>query len=74
MHGISLNVRDCRDGFKLIHPCGFTEIEMSSIEQDSGKAPSVEAVQTILVDKFAKLFGFTDIKYQSPDDAMRAQD
>ncbi|MBN8548587.1 MAG: lipoyl(octanoyl) transferase LipB [Deltaproteobacteria bacterium] len=64
MHGISLNVRDCREGFRLINPCGFTEIEMSSIEQVSGEVVSIEAVQSICIERFAKLFGFTDLVYR----------
>lgn len=59
MHGLALNVRDCREGFALINPCGFTNIEMSSIEQETGALLSVEQVQPVLVNYFSEVFGFT---------------
>jgi lipoyl(octanoyl) transferase len=34
LHGFSLNVRDCGEGFALIHPCGFQDIEVSSMDEE----------------------------------------
>lgn len=61
LHGISLNVGDCREGFRLINPCGFTDIEVTSIEQELGprhRVPSVESVAAIFLAHFKSVFGF----------------
>lgn len=42
LHGLSLNVRDCSAGFSLIHPCGFTDIAVTSIEQQLERQLSPE--------------------------------
>jgi len=57
MHGFSLNVQDCRDGFSLIHPCGFRDIQISSMEQENGFRSS-EKVKEILVEHFCDVFEY----------------
>lgn len=37
MHGFALNVLDCTQGFSNINPCGFTDIEVTSIEQERSR-------------------------------------
>lgn len=47
MHGLALNIRNCSDGFNLINPCGFRDIEMTSLEQEC--ATTIEAKQHLLL-------------------------
>lgn len=56
MHGISLNIFDCSRGFALINPCGYREIEMTSIEQISRQRPSLLEVQELFIDSFTRCF------------------
>lgn len=34
LHGLSLNVYDCSHGFSTIHPCGFQDIGVTSMEEE----------------------------------------
>ena len=44
MHGFALNVGGALDGFAAITPCGIQDVQMTSIERESGRAASVRAV------------------------------
>jgi lipoyl(octanoyl) transferase len=52
MHGFALNICGPLEGFSDIIPCGIGGVEMTSIERESGKSPSVretaDMVATIL--------------------------
>jgi lipoate-protein ligase B len=56
LHGLSLNVRDCSDGFSLINPCGFQGIRISSMEEISQKSFEIGLVKEVLIDNFRKVF------------------
>ncbi len=47
MHGLSLNVTNCSDGFDLINPCGFKDIQIASFETEGVKT-DVQSVSQIL--------------------------
>ena len=64
LHGFSLNVFDCRDGFSLINPCGFKDIETSSIERlaySAAKDRSSDQVASTVVGKELSLGEVTNI-------------
>jgi len=44
MHGFALNVATSLDAFELIVPCGLRDVDVTSIAQLTGVAPSVEAL------------------------------
>ena len=44
MHGFALNVSGDLSAFDQIVPCGIANVTMTSIEQECGRAPSVEEV------------------------------
>lgn len=56
MHGIALNVHDCSRGFALINPCGYRDIEITSIEQLSKVRPNLLEVQEQLISCFINRF------------------
>ncbi len=67
MHGFALNVLDCSEGFSHIHPCGFHDISMSSMEQE-GRVTDLEAVKQELVSRFCQVFDFRrDVNDASAD-------
>lgn len=46
MHGFALNVSGDLSAFDQIVPCGITDVRMTSIEKETGRASCVEAVAT----------------------------
>jgi len=62
LHGLSLNISDCSEGFSLINPCGFQDIEVTSIQQESSVTNDISSVASILVANFADAFKYTQIK------------
>ncbi len=56
MHGMALNVDDCRAGFSLVNPCGFTDIETTSVAQETGSSPGVQRMGELLMQEFAQSF------------------
>lgn len=44
MHGFALNVRGDLSAFDQITPCGIADVTMTSIEKETGAAPSIEAM------------------------------
>lgn len=58
LHGLALNVKDCSDGFSLIHPCGYHDIHMTSLEYETKKIFEVDDVADNLVVKFCETFEY----------------
>lgn len=58
LHGFSLNVQPCRDGFRLINPCGFTNIEVTSMVEETSAQVEVREVTEKLIHHFAEIFTF----------------
>ncbi len=70
LHGFSINVLEndtrfsLRDGFSLINPCGFTDIQVSSLSEGSrNKGLQVEEVQKTLLRHFGDIFGYRSFVY-----------
>ncbi|MCO6430598.1 MAG: lipoyl(octanoyl) transferase LipB [Deltaproteobacteria bacterium] len=68
MHGLALNVSACNEGFSLINPCGFTDIEITSIEQESGLKFDVWDVADKLLDSFSVVFGYAERRSMPPEE------
>ncbi len=67
LHGLSLNVRDCSSGFGLIHPCGFHDVAMTSMEgelallhgkEDQYPSLKMTEVQEALIDAFCDILKY----------------
>jgi lipoate-protein ligase B len=56
MHGIALNVACDLSAFGLINPCGMTDVEMTSVERESGAAAGMDAASRAFLEEFAAVF------------------
>jgi len=60
LHGLALNVHDCRVGFECINPCGFTDIDVTSMaEERPNERFEVARVGDVLRDRFQSRFCIT---------------
>jgi len=55
MHGFALNVSGELAGFSSIIPCGIADVEMTSIEQEVGTAPTVKAFSDVVAMHFQRM-------------------
>jgi lipoyl(octanoyl) transferase len=55
MHGFALNVSGELVGFSNIIPCGIADVEMTSIEQETGTAPTVKAFSEVVAMHFQRM-------------------
>jgi lipoyl(octanoyl) transferase len=61
-HGIALNVNTDLSYFDRIIPCGLTWADVTSMAKELGKEQSIEQVRERLLQNFASMFGYTDVK------------
>jgi lipoyl(octanoyl) transferase len=55
MHGLALNVGNSSlEAFQHITPCGISNVEMTSLEMESGNPQSVEKTGCVLADLFLR--------------------
>lgn len=65
MHGFAVNILNCSEGFGYIHPCGFTDIRVTSVEEErrirnalmSSPEELMAQSKKILIEKFISTFG-----------------
>lgn len=57
MHGFALNVNTDLNYFSYIHPCGFVDKGVTSIEKETGKAEDMTEVKLKVYSHFRRLFG-----------------
>ncbi|MCH5225179.1 MAG: lipoyl(octanoyl) transferase LipB [Muribaculaceae bacterium] len=55
MHGLSLNVDDDLEGFKLINPCGYKDKGVTSIERETGHKIELGIIKKRLAEIFQDL-------------------
>jgi len=56
MHGFAFNVNANLKYFDYINPCGYKNIEMTSIEKELGKKVQIKEVSDLLIENFSKFF------------------
>ena len=72
LHGLSLNVLNCQKNFNIINPCGFSDIESTSIEDELKLLANhnnlsqnlYDNTKNLLIDNFVKAFSFRDTCYE----------
>ncbi len=62
-HGWALNVNVELDDFKLINPCGFTDINMTSMDALLGEAVDQEKVKQSLVRHLCDVFSIDEVRW-----------
>jgi lipoyl(octanoyl) transferase len=66
MHGFALNVCGDLSAFAHIVPCGITNVTMTSVEKESGRAWSVEEVAMRAGEVFGRRIGELDAAIATP--------
>ncbi len=56
MHGFALNINTDLNYFRYIHPCGFIDKGVTSIEKELNKAQETSLINKIIKDKLQELF------------------
>ncbi|KAA6333257.1 Octanoyltransferase [termite gut metagenome] len=56
MHGLALNVNTDLHYFNHIHPCGFTNKGVTSIQKESGKKIDMQEAKEVLLKKIYEIF------------------
>lgn len=56
MHGLALNVCNDLDGFHAIVPCGFAELQVSTLSRELGREVSLAAAMDALERRIPRLF------------------
>ncbi len=59
MHGFALNVVNDLSYFDYMHPCGFADKGVTSMEKELGSTPDFELVKKIVLDSFLSIFDAT---------------
>ncbi|MEM1296891.1 MAG: lipoyl(octanoyl) transferase LipB [Verrucomicrobiota bacterium] len=57
MHGFAINVAKDLSGFEAIIPCGIADVEMTSIELETGESMEVQAFSEALTPHFSREIG-----------------
>jgi lipoyl(octanoyl) transferase len=57
MHGFALNVNTQLAYFGNIHPCGFTDKGVTSLEKETGAVQDMATVKRLILQYFAEVFG-----------------
>jgi lipoate-protein ligase B len=59
-HGLSINVNNDLQGFRLIVPCGHTDEVFTSLAGEYGQAIEMEEVKRLFVGEFRRRFHYED--------------
>jgi lipoyl(octanoyl) transferase len=66
MHGFALNVNTDLNYFRYIHPCGFIDKGVTSMERELGAVQSMDKIKKLLLHNLEHAFHFNAIP-ESPD-------
>ncbi|MDR0835127.1 MAG: lipoyl(octanoyl) transferase LipB [Tannerella sp.] len=60
MHGFALNINTDLKFFGNIHPCGFIDKGVTSLEKETGVTQEMTTVKQLVIQYFAEVFGTSD--------------
>jgi len=66
-HGFSLNVNVSLKPFKWIHPCGLTDVGVTSMAQELSQKISMNPVRETVMHHFENVFGFDLVSIDAND-------
>lgn len=66
-HGFALNVTTDLSAFGLIVPCGIADKGVTSMERLMGNAPDRREIEEEITRRFAEVFGYRAVAWESPD-------
>jgi lipoate-protein ligase B len=55
-HGFAVNAENDLEPFEWIVPCGLTEVRMTSIARETGRARNIDGFRARMADEFARAF------------------
>ncbi|OFY57159.1 MAG: hypothetical protein A2Y87_04605 [Bacteroidetes bacterium RBG_13_46_8] len=58
MHGFALNVNTDLNFFRYIHPCGFIDKGVTSMERELGAVQSMDRIRKLLLRNLERVFRF----------------
>jgi lipoyl(octanoyl) transferase len=64
MHGFALNVTTDLDAFRLIVPCGLSEVPVTSLAREAGHDIALREVMTRATQSFVEVF---DYRFHGPE-------
>ncbi|MBM4255530.1 MAG: lipoyl(octanoyl) transferase LipB [Deltaproteobacteria bacterium] len=64
-HGFALNVEPELSYFSDIIPCGLVDVQMTSMASLLARPVAVDTVKPVIVEAFARYFGYKDIVWQN---------
>lgn len=56
MHGFAFNINTNLDYFNHIHPCGFVDKGVCSVQSELGKEQDLEAIKNLVLEKMKEVF------------------
>ena len=63
MHGFALNLRPELAPFDAIVPCGIAGVQVTSVEAELGRCPSVAESKRAIAERFRELFGYSGVEW-----------
>jgi lipoyl(octanoyl) transferase len=58
MHGFAFNVNTDLNYFRYIHPCGFIDKGVTSVERELGSVQSMDSIRKLLLHNLERIFHF----------------
>ncbi len=58
LHGFSINIEKSDESFSLINPCGYSDIKVTSFQEEGSVETKMDCIQKEIVNYFTKIFQY----------------